>query len=105
MAHDHNSFSFVLTNNAIESSGYAKHKLAPVLSSRRYLAKRGLSKINFTIFCSILLDLHPLPYSITQLLYFIIEHNRQLKRWSYDFSRLPSALERAGDKRICCNFA
>src|SRR2546426_12759268 len=92
-------------NNAIESSGYAKHELPPVLSSRRYLAKGRLSKVNFSILCSILLYMHPLPYSITQLLYFIIEHNRQLKRGSYDFSRLASTLERAGDKHICSNFA
>src|SRR5207245_4569940 len=87
------------------SRGYAKHKLPPVLSGRRYLAKRCFSKINFTIFCSILLYMHPLPYSITQLLYFIIEHNRQLKRGSYDFSRLASTLECTGDKCVSSNFA
>src|SRR5437764_7409861 len=104
MAHDHTSFSFVLTNNTIESSGYAKHKLPPILSSRRYLAKRRLSKINFPIFCSIFLDLHPLRHSITQFLYFIIEKNRHSQCGSDDFSRLPSALECAGDKHICNNF-
>ena len=105
MAHNHDSFSIALANDAIESCSHAKHKLSPILPIWRYLAERRLSKVYFTKLSSILIYVYSSPYTITQLLHFIVEKNRQSQRGSDDFSRLASALERTGDKHISSDFA